>query len=84
MENPLLLITDKVTRMIRSMVYLAMWIGYRRGATTNDIVGFLRVWAPSDRDRFHTGAIERALVELNLRGKVVNAGGRWYLAEVPC
>ena len=41
MSNPVIAITDKVMRTIRSMVYLAMRVSYRRGATTSDISGFL-------------------------------------------
>lgn len=78
MNNPITVITDKVVRMIKSMVYLSMRVSYRRGATTEDISGFLTEWAPAEVDIYHTGAVERALTELQRDGMVRQAGARWY------
>jgi len=78
-DNPLIAITDKVMRMFRSMVYLTMCVGYRRGATIPGISSFLRLWAPSERDMYHEGVIERVLFDLNQEGKVTQAGARWYV-----
>ena len=83
MQNPLTTFTDKVMRMLKAMVYLAMCVGYRRGATIQDIRGFLEVWAPSERDLYHDGVVERVLVDLQHDGKVKHAGARWYLVGVP-
>ncbi|MEM1113901.1 MAG: hypothetical protein AAGI11_18450 [Pseudomonadota bacterium] len=80
MQNPVVTITDKVMRMIRSMVYLAMCVGCRRGATPEDIAAFLKVWAPSEENLYHSGVIERVLVDLSHDGRVVQAGARWYLS----
>jgi hypothetical protein len=82
MDNPLVLATDKVMRMMRSMVYLAMCVGCRRGATVEDVSQFLGLWAPSDRALYHPGIVQRSLVELERDGKVVSAGARWYVAGV--
>ena len=79
MENPVTTITDKVMRMIRSSVYLALRVGCRRGATPQDIQSFLRDWAPSERELYHQGIIERVLVDLSRDGRVVQAGARWYV-----
>ncbi len=78
MNSPVIVITDKVMRMIQSMVYLAMRVSYRRGATTGDICGFLTEWAPASAPIYHDGIVERALDELQLAGKVTRAGARWY------
>lgn len=86
MLNPLTkitTITDKVMRMIKAMVYLAMRVAYRRGATVADITGFLKTWAPSDSELFHRGIIERVLFDLESDGKVAHAGSRWYLVGAP-
>ncbi len=71
-------ISDKVMRMIKSMVYMAMRVSYRRGATSGDIAGFLSEWAPSGENMYHEGVVERVLGELHRDGLVVNAGPRWY------
>lgn len=79
MHNPITLFTDKVMNMIKSMVMLAMRVSYRRGATAEDISGFLAEWAPAERDIYHAGIIERALVDLEADGALKRAGARWYL-----
>jgi hypothetical protein len=78
MNNPVLVITDKVMRMIKSMVYLAMRVNYRKGATTQDISGFLSEWAPSGQNMYHEGVVERVLDELRHDGLVARAGACWY------
>ena len=78
MHSPVTVITDKVMRMIRSMVYLAMRVSYRGGATTGDIGGYLRDWAPDSAGMYHDGLVERALGELQTAGMVTRAGARWY------
>ena len=81
--NPITVITDKVMRMLRAMVYLAMRVGCPRGVTVPDITSFLELWAPSDKNLYHKGVVERVLFDLQSDGKVANAGARWYLAGVP-
>lgn len=83
MQNPITVITDKVMRMIKAMVYLAMRVSYRRGATVSDIAAFLKVWAPSEGNVFHEGIVERVLFDLKNEGKVTSAGSRWYLVGAP-
>jgi hypothetical protein len=80
MPNPIIAITDKVMRMIKSMVFLSLKVGHRRGATVTDIESFLYDWAPSEREIYHQGIIERVLRELQTDGRVAQAGARWYLA----
>lgn len=82
MHNPLITVTDKVISMIRSMVYLAMRVAHRKGATSAEIAGFLDDWAPDVAGSYHEGIVERVLEELRLDGKVTQAGARWYLAGV--
>lgn len=82
MSNPITVFTDKVMRMIKSMVYLSMRVSYRRGATSEDISGFLAEWAPGERDMYHVGVVERALTELQCDGLVDRAGARWYPARI--
>ena len=81
MQNPVTVFTDKVMRMIKAMVYLSMRVAYRRGATVEEISGFLNDWAPSEAGMYHRGVVERVLRELSDDGKVTNAGARWYLAS---
>ena len=64
MENPITAITDKVMRMIKAMVYLAMRVGCRRGATVPDITSFLEQWTPDDKNLYHNGIVERVLFDL--------------------
>jgi len=80
MQSPIIAITDKVMRMIKSMVYLAMRVDHRRGATVTDIEDFLNNWVPSERGMYHEGIIERVLRELQSDGRVAQAGPRWYLS----
>jgi hypothetical protein len=79
MPNPIIAITEKVMRMIKSMVYLSMRVDLRRGATVVDIENFLVNWAPSESDMYHQGIIERVLRELRDEGRVTQAGPRYYL-----
>jgi hypothetical protein len=78
MQNPVIVITDKVMGMIKSMVYLAMRVSYRRGATATEISSFLNNWAPADSGAYHEGIVERVLQDLLRDGKVTQAGARWY------
>lgn len=80
MQSPIIAITEKVMRMIKSMVYLSMRVDHRRGATVADIEEFLGNWAPSEQGMYHEGIIERVLQELQNDGRVAQAGPRWYLA----
>ena len=82
MQNPVAVITDKVMAMVKSMVYLAMRVSYRGGATTTEIAGFLKEWAPSDADGCQEGLVERVLQELHRDGRVMQAGARWYPVAV--
>jgi len=79
MQNPITAITDKVMRMVKSMVFLALQVGHRSGATTTEIVSFLNDWAPPADGEYHTGIVERVLEDLLHDGKVAQAGARWYL-----
>ena len=79
-NNPITVITDKVMAMIRSMVYLAMRVGHRHGATADEIAGFLNDWAPPSDGVYHEGVIERVLYQLHEEGLVTQAGARWYLS----
>lgn len=79
MNNPIIVITDKVMAMIRSMVYLAMRVGHRHGATALEIAGFLNYWAPAGNGEYHEGVVERVLCQLHEDGLVTQAGARWYL-----
>jgi len=78
MSSPVVAITDKVTGMIKSMVYLAMRVYYRRGATAAELSGFLEDWTPSVSSTHHEGIVERVLFDLQHEGKVEHAGARWY------
>ena len=78
MSNPVVAITDKVMRMIKAMVYLSMRVSYRRGATTQEVTGFLSEWAPERGEFYHEGLVERVLSELQQEGRVARAGARWY------
>lgn len=82
MSNPVIAITDKVMRMIKSMVYLSMRVSYRRGATAEEVSGFLAEWAPDKEDFYHHGLVERLLCELQDEGRVTRAGARWYPVHV--
>lgn len=78
MSNSMIAVTEKVMRLFKSMVYMAMRVSYRKGATTEDISTFLEEWAPSQNNIYHTGVIERVLGELQRDGMVARAGARWY------
>jgi hypothetical protein len=78
MQIPITMMTDKVMSMIKSMVVLAMRVSYRRGATAEDISGFLRAWSPDNERIYHAGLVERALFDLQAAGAVTRAGARWY------
>ena len=82
MENPIVVMTDKVMSMIRSMVYLAIRVSHRRGATSMEIAEFLNDWAPDGPVVYHEGVVERVLKDLVDDGKVFHAGARWYLAGI--
>ena len=78
MSNPVIVITDKVMDMIRSMVYLAMRVYYRRGATVAELSSFLADWSPAATGTYHEGMVERVLFDLEHQGMVQRAGPRWY------
>ncbi|MEH6569165.1 MAG: hypothetical protein V7709_08825 [Halioglobus sp.] len=83
MGSPLIVFTDKVMRMIKSAVYLAMRVGCRPGATTTDISHFLASFGAKDKTLYHEGVIERVLFDLQTDGKVTSSGARWYVVGVP-
>lgn len=83
MSNSVIAITDKVMRMIKSMVYMSMRVSYRKGATTQDVSGFLSEWAPQGQNFYHEGLVERVLADLQHEGHVARAGARWYPVGVP-
>ncbi len=83
MQNPVIVITDKVMSMLKSMVYLSMRVYYRRGATAEEISRFLNEWAPDGEGRYHEGIVERVLRDLLDEGAVSRAGARWYPAVQP-
>lgn len=78
MGNSITNITDKVMHLTKSMVYLAMRVSYGRGATSEDIAGFLAASVPESTNSYHPGVVERALVELHRDGRVNRAGAHWY------
>ena len=78
MNSPVIAITDKVMRMIKSMVYMSMRVSYRKGATTQQVSGFLSEWAPAEQNLYHEGLVERILADLQQEGRVARAGARWY------
>lgn len=83
MSNSVIAITDKVMRMIKSMVYMSMRVSYRKGATTQDVSGFLAEWAPEGQNFYHEGLVERVLADLQNEGHVARAGARWYPVRIP-
>ena len=78
MHNAVTAITEKVSGTLKGMVYMAMRVSYRRGATLPEISSFLSNWAPAGSDLYHDGALESVLQELRRDGKVSYAGARWY------
>ncbi len=80
MAAPIVIITDKVMRMTRSMVYLAMRFAPRPGATVNEVVAFLNERIPGSQHSVHGGLVERVLQDLHNDGVVARRNDRWYLA----
>ena len=80
MPSPVIAITDKVMRMLKSMVFMSMRVSYRRGATTEELSGFLHEWSPTDAGMYHEGVLDRVLFDLQHEGMVARAGARWYPA----
>jgi hypothetical protein len=78
MHNTVSVITEKVMGTIKGMVYLAMRVSYRGGATIPEISSFLNDWAPGGSEMYHDGVVERVLQDLHRDGKVDHAGARWY------
>ena len=77
MKQPITAITDKAMQTLKSMLYLAMRVSYRRGATVADLSGFLQEWVPS-ASPYREGMVESLLQDLHRDGKVALAGARWY------
>ena len=77
MKQPITAVTDKVMQTLKSMLYLAMRVSYRRGATVADLSGFLQDWVPS-AGPCREGLVESLLEDLHRDGKVARAGARWY------
>ena len=80
MQTPVSVITDKVMGTLKGMVFMAMRVSYRRGATVSEISSFLHNWAPATDDLYEEGVLERVLMDLHRDGKVDQAGARWYPA----
>ncbi len=80
MARPLTAISDKVTRMVRSIVYLAMKSQPAHGVSSDELSRFIN--KRSALDRFHAGMVELALQELHSDGVVKRAGVRWYVPGV--
>ena len=80
MQNRVSVITDKVMGSIKGMVYMAMRVSYRRGATVPEISSFLSNWAPAGEAMYRDGLVEQVLEDLHRDGKVSRAGARWYPA----
>ena len=78
MQNAVAAITEKVSGTLKGMVYMAMRVSYRRGATLPEISSFLNNWAPAASELYHDVALESVLQELRRDGKVSYAGARWY------
>ena len=78
MQSPVSVITDKVMGTIKGMVFMAMRVSYRRGATVSEISSFLNHWAPVGDERYNDVVVERVLADLHRDGKVNQAGARWY------
>ena len=72
MQNPVAVITDKVMSMIKSMVYLAMRVSYRGGATTTEISRFLNNWAPSESNMYHEGIVGGLVEQLGFTPHSIN------------
>ncbi len=79
MNHALLNLTDKVTRMIHSAVYLAV-ATRAGGATPMQICTVIRDSDEADPQAWHSGLVERALGELQRQGRVVRESGLWYPA----
>ena len=77
MHNPVAVLTDKVAHTIKNMICMAMRVSYRRGATVEDLSGFLGEWIPSEHAS-HRAIVERALQDLQSEGQVAYTGARWY------
>ncbi|PLW66698.1 hypothetical protein [Pseudohalioglobus lutimaris] len=78
MSNPVTIISDKVVRMLNSIVYLVICASHRNGSTSVDITRSLGGLAPVHADIYHQGMVERALEDLQREGRVARAGSRWY------
>ena len=77
MSASIVIITDKVMRMTRSMVYLALRFAPAQGTTAADVTSYLNDRVPGN---LHPGIVERVLEELRIDGRVSRHSGRWYLA----
>jgi hypothetical protein len=76
--NPVTVITDKVMRMGRSMVYLAMRVYPGSSVSPAEISHYIE--QNTALVGFHAGAVELALRELYSEGLVQRSGSRWSLA----
>ena len=76
--NTITVITDKVMRMMKAMVYMALRFTYAAGATSSDIASFLAQWTPNGAETYHTGVVERVLVDLQHDGLVQRVEDSWY------
>ncbi len=78
MQTTFTVFTDKVTRLLQSMVYLAMRCSCPGGATVGEIAGLLVGYVPDETGRYHEGLVERVLRQLQNDGKVTRVGAQWY------
>jgi hypothetical protein len=82
MSNAITAMTDKVMRMTRSMVYLAMKNEPGRGRTAEDLSHFVNMRLPREQRSFHSGMVERVLSDLGRDGMVSHSNDRWFLRGV--
>ncbi|TGD75161.1 hypothetical protein E4634_03930 [Mangrovimicrobium sediminis] len=79
MNHALLNLTDKVTRMTRSAVYLAL-VSRSGGLTPAQICACIRDASEAGAQAWHSGLVERTLGELQRQGRAVREQGLWYPA----
>jgi hypothetical protein len=70
--------SDKVMRLVRSMVYLALRVQPGRQATPEQISCYINRYAADPG--VHVGIVELALRELHKDGRVERAGADWLLS----
>ncbi len=81
MNHSITVLSDKVMGTLRSMVYLAMRGSHRKGATAEELTGYLAAWLPRGAMQYEC-AVESVLGELQRDGRVSRTGTRWYPVTV--